>query len=110
MKNLSTDENCRTLIDNIAKFLTKQQDDPEYAQPCIQLIKFCKKLSKQSAAHPHLVEADMHGRALVHISIGDRHRAFNEMEESELRSRLQTIQNVMRMAKHLFEGHNIEAK
>lgn len=30
------------------------------------------------------------------------------MDETELKSRLQTIQNVMRMVKHLFEGHHIE--
>ena len=32
------------------------------------------------------------------------------MDEIELKSRLQTIQNVMRMVKHLFEGHNISDK
>ena len=52
----------------------------------------------------------MHGIVLEHISRGERHRQFNEMDENELKSRLQTIQNVMRMVKHLFEGHNISAE
>lgn len=33
--------------------------------------------------------------------------SFNDMEESDLRLRLQTIHNVMRLVKHLFEGQFI---
>ena len=86
MKSLSSDEKCKALIKNIADFLKKYSDDQEYAQPCIQLIKFCKKLSKQSAAHSHLVEADLHGIALQHISASPL--VHSEMDEVDLKGRL----------------------
>ena len=55
MKSLA-ETKCELLIKNIAKFMEKynKEDQANYANSIESLLKFCKKLSKQSKAHEYL--------------------------------------------------------
>ena len=79
------EEKCKNLIKHIAVFLRDHQKNPEFTQECIHLIKFCKKLSKQSAAHEYLVEAKIHDITMQYISNRDVSKKFIDMEELELK-------------------------
>jgi hypothetical protein len=103
MKELSEDPSCEHLIQSIADFLRNMKDDPDYEKPCVQLIKFCKKLSKQPESHKYLYKTKMYSIALKHISIKGN-ESFENMDEQKLMEKLQTIHKVLRMVKHLFEG------
>ena len=46
MKDLADDPSCEKLIQSIADFLNNMSGDQDYEKSCVQLIKFCKKLSK----------------------------------------------------------------
>ena len=79
------------------------KDNSDYEKPCVQLIKFCKKLSKQPESHKYLYKTKMYSIALKHIAIKDN-EDLEEMDEKDLMEKLQTIHKVLRMVKHLFEG------
>ena len=46
----------------------------------------------------------MHRIALNHINSSQKQLDWNEQDETRLKSHLQTVQNVMKMVKNLFEG------
>jgi hypothetical protein len=92
---------CASLIRNISKLLERKMDQPEYDVQIDQLLRFCKKLGKQSDLHIHIVECDLHMRALEYI---ENHCYTKLTDSAEVTGRLQTIQNVMNLVKHLFEG------
>lgn len=87
----------------IAKFLTTYQSEKEYAQCTEQLLRFCKKMSQQSKLQENLIKEEIYKIALTYI-ISRHEDAFNGQESSK--AGLQTVQNVMKMVKHLFEGTN----
>lgn len=90
MKNLAEEANCYDLIQNIANFMNNYIHKDDYANSVEQLLRFCKKLSKQSKAHEHLVKANIHEIALTFISKG-QHENFHDMNEKVLRQHLITI-------------------
>ena len=67
MKSLAETQ-CDILIKNISAFMLKSKDKDDYANSIEQLMKFCKKLSKQSKSHEHLVKHKVHEISLDYIS------------------------------------------
>lgn len=101
----------KRLISRIAKFLNNNIADVDYEECTDQFLRFCKKMSQQSLLQKPLYEHDMHGIALMHIR--QRQKNFSredQRDEAKLKSHLQTVQNVMKMIKHLFEGAELHEK
>lgn len=81
MKMLPETEKCESLIEHITEFLHIHMSNSEFFKPAKQLIRFCKKLSKEKGAQEFLIKKRMHEIALVFISNSKETLTFEEQEE-----------------------------
>eukprot|EP00347_Sterkiella_histriomuscorum_P023636 403333912 len=97
---------CDSLIMNISSFIKKSMEKDGYSTSIEQLIKFCKKFSKQSDSHQYLVAYKLHELSLEYIT---KYQSLNftDITEKQLRQILTAIYNVMKLVKNLYEGGSI---